>query len=167
MKATKIILLFLVFFFVACGYKPSAKFARNVLGEKVSTSVVIATQDPENTVLIKDAVDAALIDIFHTSLTTRDKSDSHLVIQISNPTYTPVQYDDNGFIIAYRMKISLTITRYTKTQQKTYKTYGYYDFAVAPNAVITDQERFDAINYSAQKAIASFLSEISAEGVNN
>jgi hypothetical protein len=30
--------------------------------------------------------------------------------------------------------------------------------------VITDKERFDAIKYSAEKAIASFIAQVSAEG---
>jgi len=44
------------------------------------------------------------------------------------------------------------------------KAKGNYDFAIEPNAVITDQERFDAINFSAQKAINSFIAQIAAEG---
>lgn len=69
----KLISLFLVMLlFTACGYTPSAKFSRAVVGESISTSVVISAIDPENTVVIKDAVDAAIIEVFHASLT--DKS---------------------------------------------------------------------------------------------
>ena len=168
MKATKIILIFLVFFFVACGYKPSAKFARETLGEKVSTFVIISQEDPENSVLVKDAVDTAIIDTFHASLTDKAHSDSHLVIKVSNPSYSPVQYDENGFVIAYRMKITLNIKRYSKGNVKLYSTQGYYDFAVEPNAVIiTDQQRFNAIRFAAQKAIVAFIAQVSAEGARS
>ncbi len=160
----KVLLLVLLLLFASCGYKPSAKYARAVLGEKVSTSVVISQEDPENSVLVKDAIDAALIDVFHTSLTDRTHSDSHLVITLSNPSYTPIQYDVNGFVIAYRMTVVLGIKRYHKGKAKSYSAKGYYDFAVEPNAVVTDQQRFEAIRNAAQKAIVAFVAQISSEG---
>jgi hypothetical protein len=150
----------------ACGYKPSAKYAREVLGKKISTSVVISAQDPANTVIIKDAVDQSLIEVFHASLTDRKYSDSHLILSISEPRYTPVQYDANGYVIAYRATIHLGVTRISQDIQKKYKTTGTYDFSIVPNAVLTDQERFDAIKYSALKAISSFIAQISAEGIS-
>ncbi|HIP55206.1 MAG TPA: hypothetical protein EYH11_07010, partial [Sulfurimonas autotrophica] len=58
----------------------------------------------------------------------------------------------------------LKITRESKSSKKNYTARGSYDFSVVPNAVITDQERFDAIKFSAIKAIASFAAQISAEG---
>ncbi len=165
----KEILLFvmIVSLFISCGYKPSAKYARNVLGKSVSTTVVISKEDPENSVLVKDAVDTALIDTFHASLTTRKKSQTHLNITISNPTYTPIQYDANGFVIAYRMKINLNITLYHDGKAQKYSASGYYDFAVTPNAIITDQQRFDAIRYAASKAIEAFIAKLSSTGAKD
>jgi hypothetical protein len=147
-----------------CGYRPSAKFARNVLGDKISTSVVISSRDPENTVIIKDAVDRAIIEIFHASLTDRAHSDTHLNLQINNPSYSPIQYNIDGFIVGYRMSVSLNITKYHNDLSKTYSVSGSYDFSVQPNAIVTDQDRFTAINLSAKKAIESFVAKVSAEG---
>ena len=148
----------------ACGYKPSSKYAREVLGKRISTDVVISAQDPENTVVIKDAVDTALVEVFHTSLTTYDFADTHLVITLNPPTYTPIQYNADGFVIAYRATITLGITRESKNIKKHYSAQGTYDFAVSPNAVLTDQERFDAIKFGSAKAISSFIAQVSAEG---
>jgi len=164
MKWQKALLVFLVLFFASCGYKPSAKYARDILGEKVSTFVIISKEDPENSVLIKDAIDTAIIDVFHASLTDKAHSTSHLIISVSTPSYSPIQYDQNGFVIAYRMTITLNINRYTHGKSTPYTAKGYYDFAVTPNAVITDQQRFDAIRYSANKAFVAFVAQISAEG---
>jgi len=147
-----------------CGYKPSSKYARNVVGERVSTSVIISAQDPENTVIIKDAVDSAIIEIFHTYLTSKRYADTSLTFKISEPSYTPIQYNQDGFVIAYRAKIRLKVKRETKKSIKDYTAVGTYDFSVVPNAVITDQERFEAIRNSAQKAISSFIAQVSAEG---
>jgi len=157
---TYLLHLFLIvslFVFAGCGYRPSAKYARNILGEKVSTNVKISSADPANSVLIKDAVDVALIDVFHASLVSRSQSKTHLDISLSNPHYSPIQYDENGFIVAYRMGIKLTIKAYKDGSSKNYKASGFYDFAVEPNAIVTNQQRFNAIRYATQKALSSHL----------
>lgn len=158
------LLLLTLLFFVSCGYKPSSKFARSVTGEKISTQIKISAQDPENTVVIKDAVDLAIIEVFQASLVPKSHSETHLLFSISPPLYAPVQFDANGFIIAYRATITMSVERVTKDTHKRYTSRGNYDFAVNPNAVVTDQQRFTAIKESAQKAILSFLAQISAEG---
>ena len=150
--------------FSGCGYKPSAKFSRAVVGEKISTSVKISLIDPENTVIIKDAVDSAIIEVFHASLVPEDVSQTHLVLGLSDPSYSPIQYDSDGFIVAYRTTVNLKILRKTKDISKNYLVKGTYDFSITPNAVITDKERFDAIKFSAEKAIKSFVAQVSAEG---
>ena len=147
-----------------CGYKPSAKYARAVVGDKISTSVYISKEDPENSVLVKDAVDKAIIEIFHSSLVDKRYSDTHLSFRITNPAYTPVEYDSNGFIVSYRATIKLLIVRETDNLKKNYSTSGTYDFTVDPNSVLSDQQRFNAIKFSAIKAISAFLAKVSAEG---
>jgi len=165
LQALKLLLIIAILVVsIGCGYKPSAKYAREVLGHKISTSMIISQTDPENSVLIKDAVDKAVIEIFHASLTQRKFSDTHLTISISVPSYAPLQYDNNGFIISYRATITLKISRETDTLKRNYTTVGTYDFSVVPNAVLTDQERFDAIKYSSYKAISAFVAQVSAEG---
>jgi len=147
-----------------CGYKPSSKYSRKVVGEKISTNVIISAEDPENTVLIKDAVDRAIIEIFRASLVDKKYATTHLNFSVSEPHYSPIQYNQDGFVIAYRATITLHILRQTKDIKKKYNATGTYDFTIAPNAVITDQERFEAIKYSTQKAITSFIAQIAAEG---
>jgi len=161
------ILLFVVFGIMACGYRPSAKYSREVIGEKVSTNVVISAKDPENTVIIKDAVDAAIVKVFHASLTTRALSQTHLKLSISNPAYSPIQYNNNGYVVGYRTTITLSIVRYHNGFSKSYTAKGTYDFSIQPNAIISDQERFKAIKYSSEKAIRSFLAQVSAEGARD
>jgi len=167
-KYSQLLVLLIVALFVVefsgCGYKPSSTYSRVVVGDKISTSVIISAQDPENTVLIKDAVDRAVIEIFRASLVDRKFATTHLTFSILALTYTPIQYDQDGFVVGYRATITLAIARESKDMKKSYKATGTYDFAITANAVITDQERFDAIKFSSQKAISSFLAQISAEG---
>lgn len=159
------LMAFIVFITLSgCGYTPSAKFARDTLGEKISTSVIISAQDPQNTVVIKDALDKAIIEVFHASLVSKDRSDSHLVIKMATPSYTPIIYDENGFVTGYKMSVFLNITKQSKDSSKTYNTRGFHDFAVAPNALVTDQDRFKAISFAAQRAIKAFIAQVSADG---
>ncbi len=162
--STAFITILIALLFTSCGYRPSSKYARDVVGEKISTSITVSSSDPENSVIIKDAVDAAIVSIFHASIREKHQSDTHLVLQTNTPSYTPIQYDRNGFVIAYRMSIVLTITKYHNGISKIYTSKGTYDFSIDPNAVVTDQERFQAIKLSAAKAINSFISQVSAEG---
>ncbi len=161
---SSIITVFIGLLFTSCGYQPSSKFARDVVGERISTSIVISSEDPENTVVIKGAVDSAIVSVFHASLSSKAASDTHLVLSINTPSYSPIQYDENGFIVAYRMAIVLSIRKYHSGIMKTYSAKGTHDFSINPNAVVTDQERFEAIKLSATKAISSFISQVSAEG---
>ena len=165
LQLIKVILLsFVTLQFISCGYKPSAKYSREIVGEKISTSVVISAQDPENTVIIKDAVDSAIIKIFHASLSDRQHSQTHLSVSVSEPTYSPIQYDGDGYVVSYRANIVLLIVKESQGSTKRYSSSGTYDFSVVPNAILTDQERFDAIRFSSIKAISSFVAQISAEG---
>lgn len=161
-----LLLLVLLLQLSACGYKPSAIFAREVVGEKISTTVVISSENPENTVLIKDAVDKAIITVFHASLSDKEHADTNLILSINAPTYSPIEYNENGFIISYRATIVLSIIRETKDIKKRYTNRGTYDFSVVPNAVLTEQERFNAIKFSSAKAITSFISQVATEGVH-
>lgn len=149
---------------VGCGYKPSSKYAKEILGNKISTSIVISQTDPENSVIVKDAVDKAVIEVFHASLVEKRYATTHLVINMSTPSYAPLQYDNDGFIISYRATITLMISRESENLKKNYTSRGTYDFSVVPNSVLTDQERFDAIKFSSFKAISAFVAQVSAEG---
>lgn len=161
---TLLLLVFTLVSTVSCGYKPSSKYAREILGNKISTSIIISQTDPENSVIVKDAVDKAIIEIFHASLVEKRYSSTHLSISMSTPSYAPLQYNNDGFIISYRATITLMISRESKNLKKNYRSVGTYDFSVVPNSVLTDQERFNAIKFSTFKAISAFVAQVSAEG---
>ena len=47
-----------------------------------------------------------------------------------------------------------------------YRTKGTYDFDIEPNAIISDQVRFEAIRQGAQKALDAFVAQVAAQGAN-
>ena len=156
--------LLVLILFSGCGYKPSSHYAKQVMGETVSTEVRISMEDPENTVIIKDAVDAAVIMRFKSSLRDRGSAQTHLRISLKSVSFAPLQYDQNGYVIAYRTTINLGITRTTNGTSRIYNVKGTHDFAIEAQAIISDQARFEAIQSGAGKAVDSFIAMIAAEG---
>ncbi len=156
--------LMLTFLIGGCGYSPASHYAKNVVGESVSTEVVISMEDPQNTVIIKDAVDTAIITKFRTALVSKNASQTHLKFVISSVGFSPLRYDINGYVITYRTTVLMGIQRTSKEAKKSYAVSGMYDFNIEPNAIISDQARFEAIRQSSQKAIDSFVARVAAEG---
>lgn len=150
-----------------CGYAPASHYAKNVLGDSVSTEVVVSMEDPQNTVIIKDAVDTAVITRFRTALAPKNSAETHLKIAIQSVTFSPLQYDTNGYVVTYRTTVRMNIIRTANEKSSTYSTHGIYDFAIEPNAIITDQARFEAIRQGASKAIDTFIAQIAAEGTTD
>lgn len=150
-----------------CGYQPASHFAQNGVGESVSTEVVVLMEDPQNTVIIKDAVDMAVITKFRSALVSKSASKTHLKIGVESVSFTPVRYNTDGYIITYRTSVVMKTDRITGEQIRTYRTKGLYDFAIEPNAIITDQARFEAIREGAQKGIDSFIAQVVAEGAHS
>lgn len=156
-----------VIMFAGCGYTSGAHYAQSVVGNSVSTEVLISMEDPQNTVIIKDAIDTAVITKFRTSLTSKNASQTHLKIQIGSVTFSALRYDTNGYVTTYRTTVKMNIDRMTQDKKRSYVTSGMYDFDIKPNAIISDQARFNAISVSAQKAIDAFIATVAAEGSNS
>lgn len=147
-----------------CGYSPASHYAQKVVGESISSEVVISMEDPQNTVIIKDAVDAAVITKFRTSLTARGISKTHLKFTIASVVLTPLRYDVNGYIITYRTTVAMGIDRISIENRTHYNVSGVYDFNIEPNAIVSDQARFEAIRQGAQKGIDNFVAQVAAQG---
>jgi len=159
---------FLVFvlFFNGCGYKPTYIYTKKVLGDDIYVDVDISLKDPQNSVLITDAVNEAVISKFRSNL-VRDKkrASAQLYISLKKVKFKPIQYDKNGYVIAYKTYVSLK-TRYIdkKNKSKTITTSGNYDFSIEANSIISDNKRFEAIKFAALKAIDELISKISIKG---
>jgi len=147
-----------------CGYRPTSHVVKPVLEESVSTKVIISMEDPDNTVLLKDALDSAVVNRFRSALTDEEHASTHLIISLRSTSFVPVFYDSNGYITAYRAFVTLDITRTTGGKTKHYITKGTHLFTIAPNAIISDLVRYEAIQFGAEKALDSFVAQVANEG---
>ena len=153
-----------LFVMTGCGYMPASKQARKVVGDKIFVEIELSLKDPENSVLIKDATRKAIVTRFHSSLVPRAKAKTVLLIKLSRISFSALQYDSNGYVIVYRANVSIVVTRKNGTKVMKYSAKGTHDFAIEPNAVITDSQRFDAIRNASLKALDSFVAQMGAEG---
>lgn len=158
---------FLIAIFIsACGYKPSAKYTKDVLGERIHVEVEISRKDPKNSVIIKDAVNEAVITRLGGKLSTKELADSELYAKIGSTIFSPILYDKDGYVVSYKAKVSLSIKYITKSGKKeSFSTIGEYDFPIEANSVISDTNRFEAIKYASLDALNEVISKIAMNGM--
>ena len=157
-----------ILLFQGCGYKPTARFAREALGQRIYAEVTISRQDPQNSVLIKDAVNEAIVSRFGARITSKEMADTVLSVAISSISFSPTVYDKYGYILAYKTTVVLSIKSEGADKKiERYTTSGEYDFSIQANSVISDTSRFDAIKYASIDAIDEFVSKIAIKGLRN
>lgn len=151
-----------------CGYKPASYYAKHTLGNKLYAEVTISRQDPRNSVLIKDAVNEAIVSRFGGKLVAKEQADSILHVKISSINFSPTVYDKYGYVVAYKATVILAID-YEEEAKKVQKltATGEYDFSIESNSVVSDNNRFDAIRYAATDALDEFVSKIAIKGLRN
>ncbi len=141
-------------------------YSREVLGEKIFVEVKTSLKDPENTVLIRDAVNEAVIMRFRSRIVPRSNAQSILRMELKRVTFLPIQYDKNGYVIAYKTYVDL-VTHYREKNgnRGTITSRGDYDFTIESNSVISDTKRFEAIKHASYKAVDEFISKLSIKGI--
>ena len=160
--------LLIIAFISGCGYKPSSYYAKQALGNKIYAEVTISRQDPRNSVLIKDAVNEAIVSRFSGKLVSKEQADSVLHVKIQSISFSPTVYDTYGYVIAYKTTVVLAMT-YENDAKKVEKltATGEYDFSITANSVISDTNRFEAIRYASSDALDEFVSKIAIKGLRN
>ncbi len=158
-----------VFVLIGCGYTSTAKLARNVIGEKVYVEVTMSRIDPQNTVLIKDSIIAALVDRFDSIIVDKNLADTILHATLLNTSFHALAYDINGYVVSYRAVIDLKIDYEIKESKAkgSMITKGEYDFPIVANSVISDAKRFEAIKFASEDAVDEFLAVVAIRGLQN
>ncbi len=147
-----------------CGYKPMTTYTKNVLTDKIYCDVDVYLRDPENAVLVKDALNEAIVSRFGARIAKKENATTHMKVAFKSVSFSPIQYDDNGYAIYYRATVTLSIHYESDKYKGDEMVSGFYDFPIEPNAVISDAKRFQAIRFGAQKALDAFISRLAMRG---
>jgi len=158
-------LLYLLFFFSACGYKPSAHNTPKTIGEKVYTEVDVSLSDPENSVLTRDILNKTLYTRLRSIVTTKAKADSTIKVAYNGIRFIPLQYNKNGYVVQYQANVSLHFTFIKAGHREEKNMIGRYEFPILPSAIISNDVRFQGIDKGSLKALDQFIAYISAKGL--
>ncbi len=156
--------LLLLLLFAGCGYKPSAYYSQKAIGDRIFVKVSMLRSDPENTVIIKDAINEAIVTKFKSRLVNEEDASTKLFVRVDSVGFVPIQYDKNGYVVLYRATVNINTVVVSKKETKTFVTSGSYDFPIEPNTTISDSKRFEAIKNGGIKAIDMLTSQISILG---
>lgn len=164
---------FFIIFVVGCGYSPVARVTEHVLGDRVFVDVAMSKTDPQNTVAIKDAVRDGVVYRLHRSLSDRASADTKIFVSIRSLTFSALTYDKFGYITSYRANLDLNFNTTLKDGRVLdISGSGDHDFRVTrlvknsrdTSSVISDQERYDAIQNASTQAFDEFIAALAVQG---
>lgn len=159
-------LLFLILItYTSCGYKPSAYYAKQLIGEKVYTEVDVSLSDPENAVLTKDALNVALQTRLKRKVSKENSADSSIFVLYKDIRFIPLQYDKNGYVVFYQAHITLEFSFKKGKMIEQRKIVGRFEFPIRPSAIISNDLRLKAIEKGSLKALDEFITYLSAKGL--
>ncbi len=161
----KLLIVYLLSIFViGCGYKPSATIIPQTIGESVYTEVKVSLSDPENSILIKDALNSALYSRLKRRITTKKEANSIIRVEYRDIQFTPLQYNKNGYVTYYQANINLKFQFIKNGQIYKRLITGKYSFPIRPSAIISTSLRFEAIKKGSIKALDQFIAYLTTLG---
>lgn len=150
--------------FTACGYRPSATYAKQEMRGNVFVRLNVSLEDPRNSVLVKDAVTKILIQKLGSNMVDNEReADVIMDLAINSVSLTTLQYDANGYNKLYRANVVIGVKYFRKDNGNKIKTFsvdGEHDFAIDTGSSINDSHRFTAITKASDKAVTEILSRM-------
>lgn len=157
--------IFTFLLLTACGYKPSSHYSKKIISQKVYTEVEVSLSDPENAVLVKDALNKALYTRLKSQATKKEDAGSSIKVSYKSIRFVPLQYNRRGYVVYYQANITLKFIFEKGKKREERSIVGRYEFPIRPSAIISNDLRFQAIEQGSVKALDEFISYISAKGL--
>ncbi len=154
--------LFFLFLLQGCGYKPISQLSRESLGEHIYVDIVIDLRDPENSVLIKDALLQAILARLHGNLaSSKESADSSVRVSLDSVSFSSLADNKKGFTLFYRARVVLQFSYEDKKgQMHQFSAQGKHDFSIEDSSILSDSKRFEAIKRASIQAIDAFISHV-------
>jgi len=154
-------------FFSGCGYKPSSYYAKKEIEGKVHVDLIMNMDNTRNTVFVKDAMNALILNEFSGKLTNnKEEADTYVVVSLSSVNHSSISTGDDGYTDSYRTTVVINV-KYTKKGLKTkiLNVSDYYDFSVDSDSIVTDQKKKTAVKNAAAKALDNLFSKIAVQNM--
>lgn len=151
----------LILFITACGYKPSAYYAKEQLKGKIFVNLIPDLEDPRNAVLIKDAMNEIIVHRLDSQIVyDRKLADTVMDLKLNSVQMNILQDDDQGYNKLYNAVVNIYVKYNNGKEVKSFNVTGDYDFSIDAGTTITDTRRFDAIKNAASEALEEVISKI-------
>lgn len=154
--------LFVLFFLIGCGYKPTTVAVKNGIYGSVFIETKKDIHNLNNTILMEDALKKILLGKLDIVLTNkRDEAASYVYGELQSVSESILETDSKGFAKVYRQTVTIFISFHSKENKtKNFTVSNYYDFVVAPDSVITSANKEEAIKQAIEKALSDVFSKI-------
>jgi len=170
----KKILAIFALLLIGCGYQPSAVVTKSILDESVFVDVVMDKIDPRNTVALKDAVRSGIVERLHRKIADKSSAETYIIAKIKRLKFSALTYDQYGYVTSFNASLTLNFkTKLKNGEVFSADTVGNHDFRVTrlvkkvrdTSAVISDKDRFDAIENASKQAFDEFIAVLAMKGL--
>ncbi len=160
----KILVLKRLLFLLACGYKPTSHFTKEILGDKIYVSISMPLSDPQSGIVVRDALNEAISFTFKSRLVSINEAKSRIEINKIKFTTTDLQKDENGFTILYRTSVHMEVYLVTDTFSKRFYVEGFSDYTVSDQSLEYEAIRINSIKEASLKATQDLVTKITSIG---
>ncbi len=150
---------------VSCGYKPSSQVIKNTFDDNVYVEVVVDRAEPENAPFVKDEMNRLIYTRFKGRVTSKEQAGSQIRISYSGSSFSPLTYDQDGYITRYRANIRVRFDILTKKGRETKNITAIHEGDIHASSLASSALRTEAIRKGLEKALDEFLAYISAKSV--
>jgi len=148
-----------------CGYKPAARYGRDLLPDPVYVDVRLSGVEPQNGVYLKDEILRLLMSRFHERIAPDETTAvSRIIVPSYTIDYSPLTYDSNGYVTRYRVTTEITFRLITPKETLDKKITSTEDVSIQPGSLTSSAAREYAIRVAIRKAMDQFLAYVAQKG---
>jgi len=153
---------FLLIIFNGCGYKPTSYYAKNEISGKVYVDLAIDINNPQNSILVKDAMNEMIVNRFNGELThNKNEADTVVLVKLASVSHSVLSSDNQGYAKTYRANVTISVNYKKKGEKsKSISVSNYYDYNVKADALVSDQQKQEAVKNAATRALNDLFAKI-------
>ena len=157
-------IVFFIFIFTACGYKPSSTLIKNVFDDTVYVEVNVDSVEPENAPFVKDEMNRLIYTRFKGRVTTKERAKSQIKVNYRGSSFSPLAYKD-GYVTRYRANIRVQFEMITKDGVLKKRINARHEADIQASSLTSSVLRTEAIRKGLEKALDEFLAYVSVKGM--
>ena len=152
---------------VSCGYKPASHTIQNIFADTVYVEVIVDRAEPENAPFVKDEINRMVYTRFKGRVVPKAQAESQIRISYAGSSFTPLAYDENGYVTRYRANIRVKFDMLTKQGKLTKNISAVHESDIQASSLLSSTLRTEAIRKGLEKALDEFLAYVSAKSVSS